>query len=548
MGDLECLQQQKDGGIGMIIEFLGADREVTGSCHYVNVGDIHLLVDCGMEQGPDLYENQEIPVNAAMIDYVFITHAHIDHSGLLPLLYSHGFRGKVYATKATCELCDIMLRDSAHIQEFEAEWKNRKARRAGLPEVVPLYSLEDVRGVMGHFIPCDYGRVQEIAEGLSVRFVDAGHLLGSSSIEMWVEEDGVSRKLVFSGDIGTGNRPLIRDPEYIEEADYVIMESTYGDRDHETSPDYAVELAKVINATFTKGGNLVIPAFSVGRTQELLYFMRRIKTEGLLPEYPHFHVYIDSPLAVEATSIFGKNVSQCFNQQAKELINAGINPLSFPGLRMAISSDESKNINFIDEPKVILSASGMCEAGRIRHHLKHNLWREDSTILFVGFQVPGTLGFTLLNGAKTVRLFGEEIDVRADIIRLPGISGHADRGQLTRWIQAFTKKPGKVFVVHGEERVAEGFAKHLKKDLGLSSCAPYSGDIYDLVTGECIEAGSRKRVEKKKPAAKTSGVFARLLASGERLLAVIRKSQGMANKDLGKFADQINSLCDKWER
>ena len=271
----------------------------------------------------------------------------------------------------------------------------------------------------------------QICEGLTIRFVDAGHLLGSSSIEIWVTEDGETRKLVFSGDIGNCNRPLIRDPEYLEEADYVIMESTYGNRNHNTPPDYAAELAKVMNSTFTKGGNLVIPAFSVGRTQEMLYYMRRIKTEGLLPEYPGFEVYIDSPLAVEATNIFHKSVEECFDEEARQLVQSGINPIQFPGLKVAVSSEESKMINFNQKSKVIISASGMCEAGRIRHHLKHNLWRTDSTILFVGYQVPGTLGYSLLNGVKKVKLFGEEIEVRASIVNLPGISGHADRDHLT---------------------------------------------------------------------------------------------------------------------
>ena len=534
----------------MIIEFLGADREVTGSCHYVEFGDIRLLVDCGMEQGPDLYENQEIPVNAAKIDYILVTHAHIDHSGLIPLLYNHGFRGKVFATKATCELCNIMLKDSAHIQEFEAEWKNRKARRAGLPEVTPLYDLNDAQGALEHFVACDYNSVIEICEGLKIRFIDAGHLLGSSSIEVWIQEDEVKRKLVFSGDIGNGNRPMIHDPEYIKEADYVVMESTYGNRNHDNPPDYAVELAKVINATFTKGGNLVIPAFSVGRTQEMLYFMRRIKTENLLPEYPNFEVYIDSPLAVEATNIFHKNVAECFNDQALQMINEGINPIQFPGLKVAVSSDESRMINFIDHPVVIMSASGMCEAGRIRHHLKHNLWRSESTVLFVGYQVPGTLGFSLLNGARTVRLFGEEIDVKADIVKLPGISGHADRDHLTKWIQAFGSTPKRVFVVHGEEKTAVEFAEHVEAEVGLSAIAPYSGDIYDLETGACIENGTHKLAERKskKQQSKANTVFNRLLTAGERLIAVIHKCQGMANKDLGKFADQITALCDKWDR
>ena len=534
----------------MKIEFLGADREVTGSCHYVTFGETHFLVDCGMEQGPDLYVNQEIPVNAATIDYVFVTHAHIDHSGLLPLLYSHGFRGKVFATKATCELCNIMLKDSAHIQEFEAEWRNRKARRAGKPEVTPMYNMEDAMGVLEHFVACEYHDKIEICDGLTIRFVDAGHLLGSSSIEIWVTEDDKTVKLAFSGDIGNQSRPLIKNPEYLKDADYVIMESTYGNRNHEAPPDYAVELAKVMNATFTKGGNLVIPAFSVGRTQEMLYFMRRIKTEDLLPEYPNFEVYIDSPLAVEATNIFNKNVADCFNDAAFELIESGVNPIQFDGLKVAVTSDESKMINVNSKSKVIISASGMCEAGRIRHHLKHNLWRSDSTILFVGYQVPGTLGHSLLNGVKKVKLFGEEIDVKATIVNLPGISGHADRDHLTRWISSFEQPPKRVFVVHGEESTAVAFAEHVTNDVGFPAVAPYSGDAYDLITGEQIAQGNRELVEKKKQGVyrASSSVFDRLMIAGERLIAVIKKCQGMANKDLAKFADQINALCDKWDR
>lgn len=538
----------------MILEFLGAAHEVTGSCHYLEFGDKHVLVDCGMEQGPDLYVNQELPVNAAAIDYVFVTHAHIDHSGLLPLLYNHGFRGQIFCTTATSQLCNIMLKDSAHIQMFEAEWRNRKARRAGKPEVVPLYDMNDAMGVLTHFIPCDYQKIIQVCDGLKARFVDAGHLLGSSSIELWVAEETEKGreecKIVFSGDIGTGNRPLIKDPEYIKDADYVVMESTYGDRAHAAPPDYAAALARVLKDTFTRGGNLVIPAFSVGRTQEMLYFLRRIKTEDLLPEYQNFEVYVDSPLAVEATSIFGKNVSDCFDEEALSLVNQGINPIGFPGLRMAITSDESKMINFDEKPKVILSASGMCEAGRIRHHLKHNLWRADSTILFVGFQVPGTLGNSLLGGAKEVRLFGETIEVHARIENLPGISGHADINQLTEWAAAFEGSPKRFFIVHGEDRVTEQFAAHLHERLGIDTYAPYSGDAFDLVTGERIKEGSREIIEKKnKNAAKASGnVFARLLAAGGRLMTVITKCEGMPNRELGKFADQINELCNKWER
>lgn len=537
----------------MILEFLGAAHEVTGSCHYLSFGEKHILVDCGMEQGPDLYVNQEIPVNASQIDYVFVTHAHIDHSGLLPLLYNHGFRGQIFCTDATSQLCSIMLKDSAHIQMFEAEWRNRKARRAGKPEVVPLYDMNDAVGVLQHFVPCGYHQIVNVCEGLKVRFVDAGHLLGSSCIELWAAEeaDGERKevKIVFSGDLGPGDRPLIKDPEYIKEADYVVMESTYGDRVHETPPDFAKALAASIEDTFRRGGNLVIPAFSVGRTQEMLYFIRRIKTERLLPEYDNFEVYVDSPLAVEATNIFNKNVQDCFDEEALALVGQGINPIGFPGLRMAITSDESKMINFDNHPKVIISASGMCEAGRIRHHLKHNLWRKDSTILFVGFQVPGTLGNSLMNGAKEVKLFGEVIDVRAKIENLPGISGHADVNQLTKWAGAFEHTPKKVFIVHGEDAVTDQFAGHLHDELGLNACAPYSGDAFDLLTGVQIRQGSRTVAEKKsEKAGRASGsVFARLLAAGQRLLTVIQKSEGMPNKELGKFADQINALCNKWE-
>lgn len=539
------------GGMHMKLEFLGAAHEVTGSCHYLEFADKHVLVDCGMEQGPDLYVNQEIPVNASTIDYVFVTHAHIDHSGLLPMLYNHGFRGQIFTTTATHQLCEIMLKDSAHIQMFEAEWKNRKAKRAGRPEVVPLYDMNDAVGVLGHFVSCDYHSVINVCEGLKVRFVDAGHLLGSSSIEMWISEntaEGVEeRKIVFSGDIGPGNRPLIKDPEYLTSADYVVMESTYGDRTHETPPDYAVELARVICDTFTRGGNLVIPAFSVGRTQEMLYFIRRIKMENLLPEFQNFEVYVDSPLAVEATTIFGKNVQDCFDDTALALVQQGINPIGFPGLRMAITSDESKMINFNDKPKVILSASGMCEAGRIRHHLKHNLWRKDSTILFVGYQVPGTLGNMLLNGAKEVKLFGETIEVQAKIENLPGISGHADVNQLTKWVSMFDPKPKRVFIVHGEDKVTEQFAAHIHEELGLDAYAPFSGDTFDLLTGACVAQGSREAAEKKSTRA-VNNIFARLVAAGERLMTVIRKCEGMPNRELGKFADQINELCNKWDR
>ena len=535
----------------MVLEFIGADREVTGSCHYLTFGDTHILIDCGMEQGADLYVNQEIPVNPSLIDYVFVTHAHIDHSGLLPLIYNHGFRGTIFATKATTDLCNIMLKDSAHIQEFEAEWKNRKARRAGRPEVTPMYNVEDAQNVMQHFTPCDYNSVYEICPGLKVRFVDAGHLLGSSSIEMWVTEENVTKKIVFSGDIGNHNRPLIKDPQYVDSADYVVMESTYGNRLHDTPPDYAVELSKVINATFTRGGNLVIPAFSVGRTQEMLYFIREIKEKGLVKGHGNFPVYIDSPLAIEATRIFKDTDPDCFDADTRALLEKGIDPITFPGLRVTVTSDESRMINADRVPKVILSASGMCEAGRIRHHLKHNLWRPECTILFVGYQAVGTLGRTLLEGATTVKLFGEPIEVQAELCQLTGMSGHADREGLLRWVNSFEQKPKRVFVMHGEDETEDHFVQTLTEQ-GFTACAPYNGAQWAIGAegAVCLQEGMRVRIEHKanEGQSRAASVFQRLVSAGKRLLRVIEHNEGGANKDLARFADQINALCDKWDR
>ncbi len=532
----------------MELMFIGADHEVTGSCHYLRVGDKNILVDYGMEQGSRTFESCELPVEPALIDYVFLTHAHVDHSGMLPLLYARGFRGQIYATEATCDLCSIMLRDCAHIQMQEAEWKNRKAKRsANNAPVEPLYTMEDADGAIRRLVPCEYDREVTVCDDVKIKFTDIGHLLGSSSIEVWAAENGVTKKIVFSGDIGNYDQPLIKDPKLTAEADYVVMESTYGDRLHgKEKPDYIGELTKILKDTFDKGGNVVIPSFAVGRTQEMLYFLRQIKADRLVKGHEDFPVYVDSPLAVEATGIFQKNEFECFDEEAMELVKQGINPIAFPGLRLAITSEESKAINFENTPKVIISASGMCEAGRIRHHLKHNLWRSECTILFVGYQAVGTLGRMLIEGAKEVKLFGEPIEIRAQIKQLAGMSGHADKNGLLDWVHGFTQKPKKVFVVHGEDSVCKLFTECLKIEHGINAYAPYSGARFDLVSGNFIYEAEPVVVKKK--AHGVSDVFARLLASGQRLIAVIHKNEGGANKDLAKFADQINSLCDKWEK
>ncbi len=532
----------------MRLTFLGADHEVTGSCHFLQAAGKNILIDCGMEQGNDVYENQEIPVNPSDLDYILVTHAHIDHTGLIPLMYVKGFRGKVYATAATCDLCNILLKDSAHIQMFEAEWRNRKAKRSNLKEFVPLYDVEAVQNVMKQFVPCEYDKKITLCEGITIRFSDVGHLLGSASIEIWAEEEGVSKTIVFSGDIGNVNKPIIRDPQYTKEADYVVMESTYGNRSHGATPNYVEELAGIFRKTFARHGNVVIPSFAVGRTQELLYFIRQIKERKLLED---FEVYMDSPLAIEATSIFNKNIYDYYDEEALALVKSGINPIKFDGLRLAISSDESKAINFDSKPKVIISASGMCEAGRIRHHLKHNLWRPECTILFVGYQANGTLGRALVEGAKEVKLFGEPIEVRAEIVQLAGSSGHADKDGLIRWITAFEKRPEQVFVVHGEDDVCDEFGLCLETEYGFKTMAPYTGTSVDLITGEIIHEGNCQKKTRRTTSASTArknSVFERLVAAGKRLLSVIAHNEGGANKDLAKFTDQINALCDKWDR
>ena len=543
----------------MTITFFGAAHEVTGSCTLIKANGKNIIVDYGMEQGKDIFENQELSVPAIDIDYVLLTHAHIDHSGLIPLLYAQGFNGRVYATESTTRLCEIMLRDSAHIQEFEAEWRNRKAKRSGAEKYEPLYTIDDAVGSMKLFRPCPYDTVVTVDKGLEIRFTDAGHLLGSASIEVWVTEDKDTEKLVFSGDIGNLEQPLLKDPTYLTDADYVIMESTYGNRSHGDRPNYIGDLVNIIQRTFDRGGNLVIPSFAVGRTQELLYFIREIKEQNLIKGHNNFRVYVDSPLAVEATNIFSDRSSrQCFDEETLALLDAGVNPISFPGLELSITTDDSKAINFDKSPKVIISASGMCEAGRIRHHLKYNLWREDSTILFVGYQAEGTLGRTLVNGADSVKLFGEEIQVNAEITILDAISGHADNEGLMKWIGSFEQPPKKVFVIHGNEEACETLTARINEELHFSATAPFSGDCWDIVTGVCLVKNDGVRVKPKVPNSeygsgrlqgkRITPAFKRLMTAVQQLERVAENNVEGANKDLAKFTDQILELCRKWNR
>ena len=533
----------------MKLTFLGAAHEVTGSCTLIEINGRYGIVDCGMEQGQDLFENQELPVQASALDFVLLTHAHIDHSGNLPLLYKQGYTGYIYATAATTHLCEIMLRDCAHIQESDAEWKSRKSRRAGEGVVEPVYTMADAEAAISKLRPVDYGATHQIAEGVVVRFADAGHLMGSGSIEIWLTEGGVTKKIVFSGDIGNLDQPLLKDPVYVEEADYAVTESTYGNRYHEKGDVNNIEyLADCIQRTFDRGGNVVIPSFAVGRTHEILYFIREIKVRGLVSGHGDFPVYVDSPLANEATGIFLQTDEHYFDAETRALLDQGINPLMSPGVQLSVTSEESKAINMDKKPKVIISASGMCEAGRIRHHLKHNLWRRECLILFVGYQAVGTTGRAIRDGVKKLKLFGEEIKVNAEISYLPGKSGHADKDGLIKWITAFKEKPHTVFVNHGDPEAVEDYAACLRDEYGYNVLAPYSGTSFDLLTGQVIELTKGVPIAKKAPRdARAMSAFDNLLTAIYGLLDVAKACKGIPNKELGKFAGEVRSLASKWQ-
>ena len=530
----------------MKLSFFGADQCVTGSCHCLEINGKRILIDCGLQQGRDEIDNRELPFAPNTVDYVLITHAHIDHSGRVPMLVKEGFTGTIWTTRLTADLLEIMLADSAHIQESDAEYENRKNQRAGRPLVEPIYTVEDAMKTMDYVRTCEYGQTIDVCQGVKATFTDAGHLLGSASITLDLEEGEVKKTVVFSGDIGNINQPIIRDPILLKRADYVVMESTYGDRNHQEVWSYTSELAKVIDRTLGRGGNVVIPAFAVGRTQEILYFLRRIKQEHLVKSVADFPVYIDSPLASKATTIFCGDLHGYLDEEALALVKDDTAMFSFPGLRLTESVEESKLLNTDKTPKVIISASGMCDAGRIRHHLKYNLWRRESTIVFVGFQSPGTLGRTLLDGAKSVKLFGEEVAVLAEIENFKGLSSHADRDHLIQWAQSF-ENPAHFFVVHGDREVAPYFADSLQR-LGLSAHAPQYTEVYDLAAGRQLSTGYLpERKVSDFTGGRVSNAYQRLVAMGKLLQEVIVRSKGRANRDLGNFADQIKQLIDKWE-
>ena len=473
----------------MKITFLGATKTVTGSNFLVEGAGKKFLVDCGMYQGSavdELENSAPFLYDVHDIDFMLLTHAHIDHSGRIPKLYNEGYRNPIYATKATCDLCSIMLPDSGHIQEMEVEWKNRKRLRKGEKALPPLYTAEDAAKSLEIFKPVEYDKLIEIDENIHVRYNDAGHMLGSAIIEVWINEDGEQKKVVFTGDIGNNDIPLLSSPTMIDDTDFLVMESTYGNRLHIRNDEKAELFLKIVYETLEKNGTVVIPSFAVGRTQEILYELNKIKDTKHSEEfYKAFQklmtvpVYVDSPLAISATEVFRENMD-LFDDETKALIQSGDNPLDFPGLQFTRTADESKELNEKNESAIIISASGMCEVGRIKHHLKHNLWNPNSTILFVGYQAPGTLGRKLVDGEKKVKIFGEDIAVNARIEYIEGYSGHADQEWLMNFVYSFLKKPKHIFLVHGEPEGQLVLKEKLESEAHISVTIPSFGESYDL--------------------------------------------------------------------
>lgn len=466
----------------MDIKFCGAANVVTGSNFLITTDEHKILLDCGMFQGGKELERlnyEPFPYNPAEIDYLILSHAHIDHSGRIPKLVKEGFKGKILSTKATYDLCRIMLLDSAKIQESDVEWENRKRLRAGKELIEPLYTVDDAEFSLKFFETYLHGQKIGIGDDIKIRFRDAGHILGSSIVELWIKDGQDEIKLVFSGDLGMPDRPIIRDPEYIDDADYLIIESTYGNRLHDEYNQSTEKLIDIINKTAHRGGSVIIPSFAVGRTQEIIYSLNKYYENEKLDEYLKIPVYVDSPMAVAATEVFQRH-SSTFDKEAKELILDGDNPFKFPNLRYVTDQNESMALNKNRYPKVIISSSGMANAGRIRHHLKHNIWDEKNSIVFVGYQAEGTLGRIILDGAKKVKILGEEVAVNAEVYNLQGFSGHADQRVLFNWVSNFKKKPAKVFVVHGEEESALALSKLIEKELNIETVIPKLGDVVTI--------------------------------------------------------------------
>ena len=537
----------------MKITFLGATKTVTGSNFLVEGAGKRFLVDCGLFQGKateELENSEPFEFDINSIDFMLLTHAHIDHSGRIPKLYKDGFRKNVIATKATCDLCSIMLPDSGHIQEMEIEWTNKKRKRKGEDPLEPLYTAEEAARSLELFRAVKYDEVIEIDENIHARFNDAGHMLGSATIEVWINENGKEEKIVFSGDLGNNDIPLLSEPTMIEDADYLVMESTYGSRMHMRNDDKAELFLNIVSETLERGGTVVIPSFAVGRTQEILFEINKLKDkrddEDFKKKYEELMrvpVYVDSPLAISATEVFEDNM-ELFDEETQKYISEGNNPLEFPGLKFTRTVEESKALNESDESCIIISASGMCDVGRIKHHLKHNIWNPLNTILFVGYQAPGTLGYSIVNGAKKVKLFGEEMAVNAQIEYIEGYSGHADQEGLLNFIYSFIKKPKHIFLVHGEPEGQEVLKSKIMETTNLPVTIPSFGETYEVTDERVTLTGRYRRDTKENNKFTRVAIIDRLNGLKER----IADMQDLIKDDLNENTienSEIDSLTAK---
>ena len=537
----------------MKITFLGATKTVTGSNFLVEGAGKRFLVDCGLFQGKateELENSEPFEFDINSIDFMLLTHAHIDHSGRIPKLYKDGFRKNVIATKATCDLCSIMLPDSGHIQEMEIEWTNKKRKRKGEEPLEPLYTAEEAARSLELFRAVKYDEVIEIDENIHARFNDAGHMLGSATIEVWINENGKEEKIVFSGDLGNNDIPLLSEPTMIEDADYLVMESTYGSRMHMRNDDKAELFLNIVSETLERGGTVVIPSFAVGRTQEILFEINKLKDkrddEDFKKKYEELMrvpVYVDSPLAISATEVFEDNM-ELFDEETQKYISEGNNPLEFPGLKFTRTVEESKALNESDESCIIISASGMCDVGRIKHHLKHNIWNPLNTILFVGYQAPGTLGYSIVNGAKKVKLFGEEMAVNAQIEYIEGYSGHADQEGLLNFIYSFIKKPKHIFLVHGEPEGQEVLKSKIMETTNLPVTIPSFGETYEVTDERVTLTGKYRRDTKENNKFTRVAIIDRLNGLKER----IADMQDLIKDDLNENTienSEIDSLTAK---
>ena len=528
----------------MNVKFLGAAMSVTGSCHLITTDKYKFLLDCGQFQGGKTLEKLnfgDLGFDPAEIDFMILSHAHIDHCGRIPLLTNRGFKGEIYCTDATADLVDIMLKDSGHIHEIEAEWDNKKAMRQGRALVEPLFTMNDAAESLQYLNPVLYEQFIDINADIRLRFLDAGHILGSAIVELWIKEDDKVSKLVFSGDLGMKNAPILRDPTMIEEADYLIMETTYGNRVHESSKESLDKFIQIILKTIKRGGTVVIPSFAVGRTQELIYHLNRYydQDKEFKTALENVMVYVDSPMATSATEIFRRHIED-FDDETRDYILKGDNPLDFKNLKFTRTSEESKELNFINDPKIIISASGMCDAGRIKHHLKHNLWNPKSSVIIVGYQAEGTLGRSIVNGDKDVHIFGEKIHVNAEIYSLEGLSGHADKNGLLEWITGFKKLPQKVFLVHGEEEAKHAFANTVKQVLGYDCTVVEDVSEYNLDADVIISIDDVKnRVSKGVQMFKLRDKLAKV---HEEFEAIVHNAN--LAEDKGISADRMNEISN----